>query len=168
MTALRSRRASALAALTSVALLLAVAGPASADEPAWEFTLPAGLACAGFDLQVTGYGPGPQVDRLFDGSGGTVLNLKAGTGNALTFTNLSSGASISTDANGAVNWTAYYPDGSQRMMLTGHNVVILFPADGGPSTTLHVGRVTIDAAADGVWTVRTIAGTKFDICAAIA
>jgi hypothetical protein len=168
MTALRSRRASALAALTSVALLLAVAGPASADEPVSEFTLPAGLACADFDLQVAAYGPGSQVVRRFDRTGGTVLNLKAGTGKAMTFTNVSSGASISTDANGAVDLTATYPDGSQRMMLTGHNVVILFPADGGPSTTLHVGRVRIDVAPDGVWTVRTIAGTKFDICAAIA
>lgn len=168
MTALRSRRASALAALTSVALLLGVAGPASAADPAWEVTFPAGLACADFDLQVTAYGPGPQAVRQFERAGGTVLNLWAGTGNALTFTNPSSGASISTDANGAVNWTAIYADGSQRMMLTGHNVVILFPADGGPSTTLHVGRVTIDVATDGVWTVRTIAGTEFDICAAIA
>ena len=38
------------------------------------------------DLQVTGYGPESQGVRQFDGSGGTVLNLWAGTGNALTFT----------------------------------------------------------------------------------
>ena len=47
--------------------------------------------------------------------------------------------------------------------------MILFPTDnGGPSTTLYAGRVTVDVAADGVWTVTKTAGTASDICAALS
>ncbi len=159
MLASRSRRATGLATLASVGLLIALAGPAAAAETAFQTDLPAGLACADFGLHIAGYGPGSQVVREFSGQDGAVLSLTAGTGYALTFTNASTGATFSTASNGAVTWNAAYPDGSARMSLMGHNVVILFPADGGPSTTLHVGRTTIDVAADGTWTVRSVAGT---------
>jgi len=168
MLALHNWRASGLAALASIALLVSVAGPAAADEPAFEFDIPAGFACADFDLHVAGIGTGSQVAREFSGHGGTVLNLTAGTGYALTFTNASTDATFSLRSNGAVGWTAAYPDGSGRMTLMGHNVLILFPADGGPSTTLYAGRVAVDVAADGVWTVGKVAGTATDIRAALS
>jgi hypothetical protein len=168
MSATRSRRATALAALASVALVATLAVPAAAAAPAFEMDLPAGWACQDFDLHVAGYGDGSQVVREFDGRGGTVLYLNAGTGYELAFTNVASGATISTKSNGAVNWTAVRPDDTAKMTLLGHNVVILFPADGGPSTTLYAGRVVIDIAADGVWTVKKVAALSTDICAALA
>ena len=167
MLASRSRSASALAALASVGLLVALAGPVAADTPAFSADFPAGLAC-GFELQVDGYGTGSQAVREFTGKDGTVLNLAAGTGYALTFTNVSTGATFSTSSNGAVSWTATRPDGSAKMTLMGHNVVILFPSDGGPSTKLYVGRVVIGVAADGVWTVGPAAGPAMDICARLS
>ena len=168
MSTSRSRRATGLAALASVGLMIALAAPAAAAEPTFQMDLPAGLACAGFDLHIDGYGSGSQVVREFSGRGGTALYLQAGTGYAMTFTNALTGATFSTKSNGSVSWTAVYPDHSQKLALMGNGVVILFPADGGPSTTLYAGRVTIDVAADGVWTVTKTAGTATDICAALS
>jgi len=161
----RRRRASRWAALAAMAALLVTAAPVAADGPAFTFDLPAGLACADFDLRIEGYGDGPQVwERQLPG--GRVIT--AGTGSRLVYTNLQTGATISTRSNGGVNMTTIYDDGTSRMALTGHNVLILFPADGGPSTTLYVGRVVIRVAADGVWTVAPGAGTATDICAALS
>jgi hypothetical protein len=168
MSTARTKRTTGLASLASLALLLALVAPAAAAEPAFEMDFPAGLACADFDLHVAGYGDGPQVAREFTGRGGTVLYLSAGTGYELTFTNTLTGATLSTRSNGAVNWTTVYPDGSGKMTLMGHNVVILFPADGGPSTTLYVGRAVIGIAADGTWTLGKVAGTATDLCAALS
>jgi hypothetical protein len=168
MLAVHNWRASGLAALASLALLLSAVAPAAADEPAFQADFPAGLACADLDLHVAGFGTGPQVVREFSGHEGMVLSLTAGTGYALTFTNPSTDATFALRSNGAVTWTAAYDDGSQPMTLLGHNVVILFPTDGGPSTTVYAGRVVIDVAADGVWTVGKVAGTATDICAALS
>lgn len=164
MSKTRSRGASLLATLASCALLLVAAGPVAASGPAFQMDLPAGLACPSFDLRIEGYGTGQQVSR--DLPGGRILG--AGTGFALVFTNLASGSSIRTSPNGATTLTTTYGDGSSRMALTGHNVVILFPADGGPSTTLYVGRVVIGVAPDGTWTVGAVAGTSMDVCAALS
>jgi len=172
MSTSRSRRATGLAALASVGLIIALAAPAAAAEPDWQMDFAAGTpfaACAGFNLHVDGYGSGPQVGREFAGRGGTVLYLQAGTGYAMTFTNPSNGTTISTKSNGSLGWTAVYPDGSQKVALMGHGAVILFPTDiGGPSTVLYTGRVTVDVSAGGVWTVTKTAGTATDICAALS
>jgi hypothetical protein len=160
----RRRRASRWAALAAIAALLVTAAPVAADGPAFSFDLPAGWACSDFDLRIEGYGDGQQVSRELPG--GRVIG--AGTGNTLVYTNLQSGATLSTRANGAVSITTAYDDGTLRMALQGHNVVILFPADGGPSTTLYVGRVVVNVAADGVWSVAPGAGTATDICAALS
>jgi hypothetical protein len=165
MVATRSLRATALGTLASMVMLAGIAGPvAAASDPTFVLDLPAGLACQ-FDLRITGYGDGAQVNRVY---GDGAIALTAGKGYALTYTNLGTGASISTKASGAVSWTASYPDGSGQMSLMGNNVVILFPADGGPSTTVYSGRVVIDVAPDGAWTVQTIAATALDVCAALS
>ncbi len=168
MSTSRSKRATGLAVVAAGALMLTLAGPAAAAEPVFEMELPAGLACADFDLQIAGYGDGAQVGKEFTNPAGTVRALTAGTGFQLVFTNGSTGSTISTRSNGAVSWTTYNADGSQRFNLQGHNVVILFPADGGPSTTLYVGKVSIDQAVDGAWTVTKAAGTAMDICGALS
>lgn len=169
MSTLARTRSATLAALASIALLAAAVGPAAAADPVFAVDFPAGLACSDFTLHVEGFGGGPKAIRQFATRSGTVLDLMAGTGTALTFSNESTDRSYALSANGAVSWTATYPDGSQRIALTGHNVVILFPADGGPSTKLYVGRVAISVAAtDGAWTVGATAGTVTDICAMLA
>jgi hypothetical protein len=172
MSTSRSWRARGLAALASVGLLVALAGPAAAAEPglAWEYTFTgAERACAGFDLHVAAYGDGSQVVREFSGRGGTVRYLAAGTGYAMTFTNTATGVALSTKSNGALGWTTVFPDGSQKLALMGHGAVILFPTDnGGPSTILYGGRVTVDVSAIGVWTVTKNAGTALDICGALS
>jgi hypothetical protein len=172
MSTSRSRRATGLAALVSVGLIIALAGPAAAAEPSWQMDFAAGTpteACAGFDLHVDGYGGGSQAVLQFSRGGGTMVYLQAGTGFAMTFTNMSNGATLSTKASGSVSWTTVYPDGSQKLALLGSGVVILFPSDnGGPSTTLYTGRVTVDVAADGVWTVTKTFGRASDICAALS
>ena len=169
MATSRSRRATGLATLASLGLMIALAGPAAAAEPTFQMDFAAGEACAGFALHVDGYGEGSQAVRQFAGRGGTALSLFAGTGWAMTFSNASTDATISTTSNGSVQWTTVFPDGSQKMALMGHGAVILFPTDnGGPSTTLYAGRVTVDISADGVWTVTKTAGTASDICAALS
>jgi hypothetical protein len=169
MSATRSRRATALAALASIALVATLAVPAAAVEPTFVFDFPAPDGCQDFDLRITGYGEGQQVFREFTRAGETVQYLAAGTGNALTYTNLSTSAEISTRSNGAVSWTTVYPDGSARLTLLGHNLVILFSTDaGGPGTWVYSGRVIINVAADGTWAEPVVHGTSIDVCAALA
>jgi len=95
----------------------------------------------------------------------------AGKGFNLTFTNLSTGKSLTLDSNGSVQIKKDNGDGTQTVTNLGHNVIILFPTDvpAGPSTTLYVGSVvyTVDRAS-GVFTVKTHSGTTTDICAALS
>src|SRR3954453_23434677 len=78
----------------------------AADHPAFSVTFPDGTACAGFDVQVDGFGAGPQAERTFvDRDGNEVRTLSAGTGFALVFTNLAAGTSYSTRSNGTANHT---------------------------------------------------------------
>jgi len=168
MSAHRSRRARVLAATASMAVLLAAASPAAAAEPAFAVDFDAGVVCPDTILHVEGFGAGAPVYHEFTMPGGTARILSAGTGFALTFSSPDTDGSLALDANGAVNWMTSRPGEGTLMTLTGHNVVFLFPADGGPSTTLYVGRVQISVAADGVWTVERTAGTALDVCAAIS
>lgn len=156
-----------LGATTAVmAAVLAAAVPAQAHAADFETAVPAGLACD-FELGIAGTG-GSMIDREFtDADGNLVRTLTAGTGQALTFTNLGTDESLSFPSNGAVTRTTYHPDGSTTVQLTGHNVLILFPSDvpAGPSTTLYVGRVTYTVDTSEVFTLQTTSGQSIDICA---
>ena len=96
--------------------------------------------------------------------------ISAGTGFDLTFTNTSTGKSLSLRSNGSVTRTTFHPDGTRSVVSTGHNVLVLFPTDvpAGPSTTLYVGRVTYDVAPGEVFTLTGASGRTTDVCAAIA
>jgi hypothetical protein len=160
------RRIGAVASL--VAVLASVALPVPAHAADVELQLPAGLACEfELGLSITG---GSTVPRDFtDAEGNTVWSLSAGTGSAITFTNLSNSATLSLKSNGAVSRTTWNADGSSTVQSTGHNVLLLFPTDvpAGPSTTLYVGRVTYDVSAEGVFTLLSTSGASTDICAAL-
>jgi hypothetical protein len=133
--------------------------------------LPAGVACAGFDLRIVIQDIPPTVVREFrDKNGNLVRVLTAGKGNELTFINLLTNEELSLRANGAVPHLVLNPDGTRTETLTGHTVTILFPTDvpAGPSTTLHVGRVVIATEQSGVSTVQSVSGTSTDICAELS
>ncbi len=156
-------------ATLGMAVLVGGVVPATAAEPDFVVDLPAGTAC-GFDLRIEGEG-GNTITRTFEDQNGNVVRvLETGTGSALTFTNLATGASFSTRSNGAVRNTELNADGSSTVTSMGHNVLILFPTDvpAGPSTTLYVGRFVYTADANGVFTLQQASGRSTDICAALS
>jgi hypothetical protein len=159
-------------AAAAAALVGAAAATAAQAEPTpGPMVFPAGQACAGFDLQIEGTGGNSRTREFTDESGNLVRTLTTGTGPALTFTNLASGATYSTPSNGSVTKVQYNSDFSTTLTLTGHNILILFPSDdpAGPSTTLQVGRVVVQVSADtGAFTVTSVGGRSVDICAALS
>jgi len=159
-----SRRTLRLALPTLVLAASVTAAQPAVAAPDFEFVLPAGTACSDFDLRVVGTG-GKSHTTVFE-NGRTIT---AGTGSALTFTNLSSGAEVSLRSSGAVTRTSPNPDGTTTLELTGHNVLILFPTDepAGPSTTLVVGLVVFTVDAAGNFIVRSVSGATTDLCAAL-
>ncbi|MCW2811989.1 MAG: hypothetical protein JWP61_2447 [Friedmanniella sp.] len=151
------------------ALVIATAAPASAADPDFTLDLAAGLACA-FPLRIQGSGDKRIMKEFTNRNGDVVRLLAAGKGFDLTFTNLTSGGSISVPGNGSVQRTTINADGTQTVQDSGHNVVILFPTDvpAGPSTTLYTGHLVYTVDASGVFTVRSTSGRTSDFCELIA
>ena len=161
------KRGLAVGLLCAAALLVGAAGPAAASD--FHMDLAAGVACE-FPLGVDGDLVGPQNSREFTDKEGNVLwILSAGRGNTLTFENQATHETLSLMATGAVTRTIPHPDGSMTQILTGMNVLIMFPTDvpAGPSTTLYVGRVVVDFDASYNTTIRSTSGAATDICAAL-
>jgi hypothetical protein len=162
-----------LAAVAGVAAILcgapaASAAPMPADLVPME--LPAGTACD-FGLRVEGVDSKRHLKEFKDEAGKVVRSIEAGKGYALTFTNLTSGASVTLESNGSVKKSTYdVANGTSINAVTGHNVLIFFPTDipAGPSTTLYTGRTVYTVDASGVWTLQSTAGQSFDICAALS
>ena len=170
MKASPKKSQSLLAAATFVGLLSAGI-PSVANAGPSVFDLPAGLACAGFDLRIEITASTQRVNRdFYDRSGNIVRTLSAGKGDALTFVNLATGAMLSLRPNGAVTRVVLNADGTQTYTSTGHNVLILFPSDvpAGPSTTLYVGRIAFTVDPSGVFTLQSTSGKSMDICAALS
>lgn len=161
-------RIAGLAMATSA--MVALAGPAAASD-AWVLDFPAGIACAGFDLRIAGAGDANRaVPQWTDEDGNVLSTISAGTGDSLTYINLATGKTYSSRSNGAVDMTSVNPDGSSTKVLTGHNVVIMYPSDipAGPSTTLYTGRVSITIDSAGNFTLVKATGRGLDICAAVS
>jgi len=159
-----------IAAAAAVLAASTVATAAWGDSATTVQVFPAGVACADFDLQVEGSGGTIKQHAFTDRSGQVVRVVLAGTGPALTLTNLTSGATYSTPSNGSVTHIAVNPDGTLTYRVTGHNILILFPTDvpPGPSTTLYLGQVGFTVDANAVFTVTSVAGRSVDICAALS
>ena len=168
MRGMTRRLGIAAAAATLAASTVATA--AWGDSATTVQVFPAGLACADFDLKVEASGGTIKQHDITDRSGEVVRVILAGTGPALTLTNLTSGATYSTPSNGSVTHIAVNPDGTLTYRVTGHNILILFPTDvpPGPSTTLYVGQVGFTVDANAVFTVTSVAGRSVDICAALS
>ena len=153
-------------------LALLPAAPASAVKPDRQIFLnpegviPAGVACAGFDLSVTVDVEKQTITTFFDNQGNPVRQLIVGR-LIITGTNVSTGASLTTRLGGAFR-VYFNPDGTLTFIGTGQSAVVFFPTDvpAGPSTTLYTGRIVYDVdPATGVATLRDTAGTKVDVCA---
>jgi hypothetical protein len=156
--------------LLVVVLMLVGVVPAFAQTTP-DIVLPAGVACSGFDLGIFVSGGDHRVFKEFEDKNGNVVRvLEAGKGFALTFENLSTGATLSLQPNGSVTHTTINPDGSLTVVSTGHNVVILFPTDvpPGPSTIQYVGRLVYTVDTNGVFTVQQFRGKTSDICASLS
>lgn len=151
-----------------VVAMLGYASNAAAAEPD-TLVFPAGTACT-FDLQIDVSGGNQQFREFTDKNGNVVRTLAAGTGSALTFTNLSNGETFSTMSNGAVSRRTFNLDRSFTETDTGHTVLILFPTDipAGPSTTLIVGRLVFRSDASFNFTVQRVSGKTTDICATLS
>jgi hypothetical protein len=167
MRSLTSRLGIAAVVAGLIGSVTATTAVAEAPDPL-DMVLPAGQACAGFDLRIEGTGGDVHTKEIRNRSG-VVPTFTAGVGQALTFTNLATGTHISLPSNGFTQTDLLNPDGTHTVDLTGHNVVILFPTDvpAGPSTTLHIGRVVYTYDASGVFTVRSVSGRSVDLCAAV-
>ena len=165
----RTRRLGIAAAAAALAAST-VATAAWGDSATTVQVFPAGLACADFDLKVEASGGTIKQHDITDRSGEVVRVILAGTGPALTLTNLTSGATYSTPSNGSVTHIAVNPDGTLTYRVTGHNILILFPTDvpPGPSTTLYVGQVGFTVDANAVFRVTSMAGRSVDICTALS
>jgi len=174
MSVTQGRKVARLAPLAAVlalasALAVGTSVPVSAAEPDFSIDLPAGVACA-FDLRVEGTGDKRIMREFTDRSGNVVRTLAAGKGFTLTFTNLSTGNSLTLPSSGSVQRTTFNSDGTSTVVSTGHNVLILFPTDipAGPSTTLYVGQIVYTVDASGVFTLQSISGRTTDLCALLA
>lgn len=174
MTAKLSARLACAVTVTLITLVGSATTQSIAADPqplldAVVIDLPAGLACD-FALSVEiSSNPNRVFKEFKDKNGNVVRQLTAGKGNTLAFTNLATNKKLSLKPNGAVEHITFNPDGSQTWVVTGHNVLILFPTDvpAGPSTTLYVGRVVFTVDTSGVFTLQSVSGKSTDICAAL-
>lgn len=164
MTRSLTRTLLAIAALSVVAMLAGVSRAVAAP-----IDFPAGVACS-FPLRLDIATPANRVDRTFTDSNGNPLRiLSVGKGNVLTFTNLSTGASLVLNTKGSAGKTTINPDGTSTFLGGGYNVLIFFPTDvpTGPSTILFVGTVIVTTDQFGTSTLQKTSGTSTDICAAL-
>jgi hypothetical protein len=171
LSALACAVTATLVTLVGSATQSIAAAPAPPPDPDQVIVLPAGVACADFDLQIEIWNNPNRVFKEFkDKNGNVVRMLTAGKGNTLAFTNLLSNKKLWLKPNGAVEHITLNPDGSQKWVVTGHNVLILFPTDvpAGPSTTQYVGRVVFTVDTSGVFTLLSVSGKSTDICAALS
>lgn len=161
------RRIGGTALLAGVMVTCALPAPASA-APAYDITLPAGLACS-FELRVIG-GEDTRVVNETTNADGTVRVITAGKGPGLTFIDTSTGAQLTLAGNGSVKKQTFNSDESSTVVATGHNVIVLFPSDvpPGPSTILYTGRVVYSSTATNDFTILSVSGTTRDICAELA
>ncbi|MFF0943488.1 hypothetical protein ACFYE2_04575 [Kocuria sp. CPCC 205300] len=159
------------------ALILPGVSPASAVNHVYD--LPAGTACAGFNLRLEVADPG-RTEQFLPDKNGLPRSITAGKGNVLKFTNFGTdpgewveGESVTIKTGGSVQHTVYNEDGTLTITGTGHNVILLFPGDEPaeetPSTKLYVGKIRYTFDRDtGFTEILSFKGRERDICAELA
>ena len=164
MSASRIRRLVTSTVLVSAAMI-AAASPASAAE----IELPAGVGCD-FPLGLDG-GAFPPERRDFTDRNGNPVTLLAGRSGALTWTNLTTGESISFTSRGTALRVTETSPTSQLLEFSGHVGLVLFPTDvpAGPSTTQISGRLVLRVnPTNGDTEVLKQQGQQIDVCAALS
>ncbi len=155
--------------LATASLAIGTAAMA-ADPPDFSIEFPAGVACSNFALKLDIWEGKGRVRELRD-KHGNLRSLFAGTGAAFLMTNTSTGKSTSTKVNGASAMTTTYTlDGSQKIDIHGHVLIIWFPSDipAGPFTSYHIGHLVYNLSPVGVGTLVAMNGNSTDICAALS
>lgn len=154
---------SAVAVAVGGALMIGAA-PANA-QGAFQVTFPAGVACSGFDLSISGTG-GNFTQRAV--ANGRIVS--AGTGSNIVFLNLSTGATYTFKSRGGSEQLTVNANGSARVASDGNIVLVLFPTDSpaGPSTTVIVGRLVYNVDSAQKATVLATKGLTTDICAKLS
>jgi hypothetical protein len=164
----RCRRLAFTTVLASVAII-AAAQPASAQPVVID--LPAGQGCADFGIRLEIGETNRNTREFRDKSGNLIRILTTGRSESVVFTNLSDETkTFSVRSRGTATKSTPIPgaEGDFTKTESGHFVLILFPEDGGPSSTLFDGRVVwIDRAA-GPDTLVETRGKQTDICAQLA
>jgi hypothetical protein len=153
---------------------LVVASPAGADPPAKgpspnePATFPAGAACEGFGVSVTIDVDRQRTKTFFDKNGSPVRETVTGR-IVLTVTNATTLESRTFRLGGSTHIT-FEENGSVTFVITGHDLIVLFPTDipPGPSTTQNTGRLEVNIAPDGTFTVVSLSGRALDVCAELA
>lgn len=165
-----STRRFAVATMVTAALALNLAGPVNADPPQPvgpidpPISIPAADSCVDFGLLI-GSTEGRVRSVEFDG-GARLIQIV--TGISYTFTNDTSGTSITTGARGGTTSTVDHADGSKTVTATGTNILILFSTDvNGPSATSYSGRIVYTIDQNGVFTLQSASGASLNICAAL-
>lgn len=163
------RRLITASGVATLALGAGMTAAAASVVPDFTLDYPAGQACAGFDLGIEGWFGNQQYKEFKDGSGNVVRTISAGTGSTLTFTNLTTLATMTLKSNGSTVHTRFNGDGTSTTKMSGHNILIMFPTDvpAGPSTTLYVGQVVFKADSSWNYTLQSASGRATDICAAL-
>ena len=163
-----------LAAAALSAAILAVAQPAVAappdEEPAQRYELAAGEACAFPLLLEASAGEVRTIAFEENGKQGRIISVR--TGVVLTYTNLTTGESVSIKTSGSVTSAVLGPDGvTETRTATGHNGLLLFPSDDppGPTTTQYNGRIvyTYNTQTGFIQVIET-SGHARDICAELS
>jgi hypothetical protein len=157
-------------AATLVALThgqLAFAGPRDVVQTP-TFDLPACLGCS-FPLLIEGTNANLRVVTFKDENGGPVRTINVRTGVVLTYTNRTTGESISFKTSGSVESTVT-ANGINTVAATGHNGLILFPSDSpaGPTATQYTGKIVYTVDEAGNFTLVSASGKNTDICAALS
>jgi hypothetical protein len=161
---------SRLRRLLTATVLASAAGIAAAQPAsAAAVELPAGLGCE-FPLGLDG-GAFPPERRNFTDKDGNTVTILAGKSGALTWTNLTTGKSVTFKSRGTALRVTESSPTSQILEFSGHVGLALFPTDvpAGPSTTQISGRLVLQYnPRTGDTVVLKQEGQQIDVCAALS
>jgi hypothetical protein len=164
----------ALGAMLGMFAGVLTASPALAGRgPKWEFlpatpsTVPSSFC--GFAVQVTPVGK--QFAKVLKSTNGSETALITGT-QTLSFTNLSTGKTITENASASSRFTAN-ADGSVTVASRGRSPVVLSPPDAQrfdlPAVSVVAGALTLSMDAGGNLTSLSLSGhVLVDVCAALS
>jgi hypothetical protein len=166
---MKSFRRLAAATVLVPAAAIGLAQPASA-QPVVIDLLP-GQGCADFGIRLEIGETNRNTREFRDESGNLIRILSTGRSESVVFTNLSDlTKTFSVRSRGTATKSTPIPGTKNDFTKeeSGHFVLVLFPEDGGPSSTLFDGRVVwIDRDA-GPDTLVETRGKQTDICAKLA